>query len=351
MTIVQPILAATAVYNDLYIRDSFSDKGAYPSSGDAYKSPDIIPFLAESLTWTKANSTYNGPDIGLPINNGGANNIYVRCYNLGVSAGTGTVALYYADASLFLRPSTWTQISSAGKATQLPFAYDGGASSIPPHAVGLSNPPFLLTNLRPGPHYCLIAVAQTPTHPVVVPQSFTSNAAFAQWVQNNPAVGWRNIAYAPNTATQAIGTYDFANINADSAYFHFQVIGSGFQVGTPVRVQCTDQKCPIDQKLTLPAPDAKGNQITGFDTLVPANFDGDVQVTITSPSGPFPPSASLSVGYFQYPSAQNELDVTCSHLYVIRRPSADFKEALGQAPIAAQLIKIGECTIRIAPAK
>lgn len=343
MAALKPFAARTAtVYNDLFIRDNFADTGITPSTGNPYQSPDIIPVQSGSLAWATANSTYGGPDQGKAIINGGVNNIYVRCKNLNTAPGTGSANLYYANASLFLLPRTWTQINSAGGSGSLNFVGNGGVASIPAGTVAISNPAFLLTGLPPGPHYCLIAVAQTPAHPITVPATFPSNAAFSLWVQNNPAVGWRNISYQPNGSTQIVRTFAFASVNPVAAYFHFRIMGRGFATGTPIVAQCTDQTCPINQNLTLPAPDINGNQITGFDTSVPANFSGNLVVTATSPSGAFPVGATLTVTYYQYPNLEDEMDREASAPDKIARMT----EA-GVVFAAPMLIQIGECTVTV----
>lgn len=342
MQTITPAAATTTTYNDLYVRDNFSDTGTIPSPGNPCQSPDIIPLQSGSITWATANSTYGGPDQGLSIINGGVNNIYVRAKNLSTAASSGTASLYYADASLFLLPNTWTQINSAGGAGALSLVDGSGGTSIAPSGVAISNPSFLLTGLPSGPHYCLIAVLQTPAHPVTIPAAFPSNSAFSLWVQNTPAVGWRNISYQPNGSTQLVRTFTFASINPVAAYFHFRILGRGFATGTPVTAQCTDQTCPINQSMTLPAPDVNGNQITGFDASVPANFTGNLVVTATSPGGAFPAGATLTVTYYQYPLLEDETDMLASHPAKIARQT----EA-GGLYSAPMLIQIGECTVTI----
>lgn len=339
-TAVRPIAVPMTTYNDIYVRDNFGDSGSYPSTGNPCQSPDIIPYQSGSLTWTAASNAYNGPDIGMNIVNGGVNNIYVRAKNLNTVAGPGAAGLYYANASLFLLPSTWTQILSAGGGNLLSFLDGSGSTSIGPGAIGLTNPSFLLTGLPPGPHYCLITVVQTPAHPITVPTSFPSNAAFTQWVQNNPSVGWRNISYAPNSSTQVVRIFGFASVNPTSGYFHFRILGRGFATGTPVTAQCSDQGCPINQNLTLPAPDINGNQITGFDASIPGNFSSNLVVTTTSPSGPFPTGATLTVTYYQYPSATEPLDLAVAGVFTIARGTTEEPQN-----VAATLIQIGECTV------
>jgi hypothetical protein len=330
------------MYNDLYVRDDLGGTGLYPSTVNPCQSPDIIPLQSGTITWATANSTY-GSDQGKSIVNNGVNNVYVRAKNLNNVPGAGTASLYYADASLFLLPTTWNQITAANGTGALSFVDGTGNTNIAAGTIGLSNPSFMLAGMPPGPHYCLITVVQTAAHPVTIPTTFSSNAAFVQWVQNNPAVGWRNISYQANGSIQMTRTYTFASTNSTSAYFHFRVVGKGFATNTAIAAQCTDQACPINQSMTLPAPDSQGNQITGFDTYIPAGFSGTLVMTATSPSGPFPANANLTMSYYQYPSMSNELDMSVAGLFKIARHT----EA-GPVHYAPMLIKIGECTIQLA---
>lgn len=330
------------IYNDLYIRDAYSDTGVIPSSGDAYMSPDIIPFREKMLDWSTANSTYAGPDIGKSILNNAVNNIYVRCKNLNTIAGSGKVSLYYANFSLILLPNTWTRVMSSGGVSSLSVVDGSGNTSISAGSVALSNPSFYLTGLPGNFHYCFIAVIQTTTHPVNIPTQFSSNAEFVQWVQNNPSIGWRNISYSSNSVTQIFRTYNFGNINLKDTYFHFNIKGTLFVPGTKVKCQCTDVSCPINFEGSLPEPDKKGNQIVTFQVLIPANFKGDLVTTITSPSGDFPKGASISIEFLQDPDMSNELDLAVCKRFIVASGTEE-----NRILHDAMLIKIGECTIRI----
>ncbi|MFA5332504.1 MAG: hypothetical protein WC342_09010 [Methanoregula sp.] len=333
-----------SMYNDLYVRDNFWDNGVIPSSGRLYQSPDIIPFQENQLTWNKANSTYPGPDIAKSIINGGINNLYVRARNLNSAAGSGKATLYYTVYSLNLcQTKTWIQLKSAGGVTSLPFVDGSGNTSISPNGIAISNPSFLLTGLPPGPHYCMITIVQTPAHPVTIPASFSSNAEFCQWIQNNPAVSWRNISYVPNILLQLSRTIRFGNVNLQSANFVIIIMGRGFVAGTKINTQCTDSACPINDNQVLPQPDTHGDQIISFiKNGIPKNFWGDLVVTVTSPKGNFPVGANLRISYYQIPDSSNVLDNAVAQPFITAsRVGAD------SGVLTAMLIKIGECTIYV----
>lgn len=337
-----------AQYTDIYARDNFGDTGVYPSTGNPYQSPDIIPLQSGTMTVATAASTYNGPDQGRAILTPGANNLYVRAKNLRSTAQTGTAALYYSTASLLLLPSDWTvnQVLTANGLSQAPFINQAGGASLAPNEIGLANPPFLLQGLPTvqNDHYCLITVITTPNTSVQIPASFASNAEFAQWVQNTPAVAWRNISLQANTVPTIVKNTNFASTNPTSAYFHFRITGKNFPVGSTVVSQCTDQRSPINQTVTLPQPDANGNQVAGFDSYLPGNFSSTLVNIITPPTGKnFIPGSTLAVDYYQYPDAgPTELEREVGRFVATSREIHGHRVRVG-----AFLIPLGQVTFSI----
>lgn len=306
-------------YTDIFARDNFGDTGVIPSSGNPYQSPDIIPLQGGQMTVAQAVSSYNGPDQGLPIISPGVNNIYVRAKNLWpTGTESGAAALYYSKASLLLLPTNWlsNSVPTAGGQNSAPFVNQNNSQNLNNGDIALANPAFLLTGLPPisgADHYCLIAILNTPHTTVTPPTSFASNAAFTQWVQNTPAVAWRNIAVVSSTQQQIIKNTNFGSTNPVTAEFLFRIVGRGFPVGTVINAQCADQACPINWTGSLPAPDPQGNQAAFFQSAVPGNFSGSLVVTATPPTGQsFQPGSTLEITYYQIPSDEPdeiELDV------------------------------------------
>lgn len=339
-------------YDDIFIRDNFGDSGVVPSTGTPYQSPDVIPYQDGILSWGEVIGTYaTGPDLGRPIVNQGRNNIFVRAKNLRLSgAATGSAFLYYSKASLLLLPTQWTQVTTGAGEPSVEFLSRSSSTQINPGEICLGREAFLLTKLpAAGDHYCLIAVASTPLHPWTVPPPFASNAEFARWVQNTPGVGWRNISIVPNTLVQIVSSYEFGSKSANPAYYHFSVVspsGHNFPTNTAVSVQCTDPGSPINWSGTLPAPDANGNQLTGFDSYMPGNFEATLTATLTSPNNqPFPPNARLRISYFQYPSAPvDEVERSAGRYHTVAR----VVENVGPVTHTAFLILLGECWVYVA---
>jgi hypothetical protein len=345
-----------APYTDIYIRDNYGDMGTIPSTGNPYASPDIIPLQSGTLGWPKAADSYpNPPDLGLVIVNPGVNNIYIRAKNNGTAASSATAQLYWAEATLFLVPRLWTAVGPAAGPTVATMLDQNQSATIAGGAICLSNPAFSLTGLPappPGGHYCLVGVIQTPTHAVPLPQSFASNAAMVQWIQNNPGVGWRNINIIPNGQTQTVLSYGFGSTDPAPGDFHFRIRCVGYAAGTPLQVQCTDARCPFSFSLTVPVKDSHGNQITGFDVNgVPGldslgnYFTSSYTMTLTSTGGAFPPGAELHVNYYEYPAAGDAL-----HMEVGRFAEVAREQNGKRMQYNAFLIPIGECTTIVAAA-
>jgi hypothetical protein len=328
-------------YNDIYIRDNFGDQGTIPSPGNPCQSPDIIPFQNGTMTPAQLVSTYAGPDQGKSVLTGAPNNVYFRAKNIGTATSSGSGSLYYAKASLLLLPVQWIQATTASGQSAATLIDQNASPTIGQQTICFGNPPFLVQ----GPpavndHYCMIGVVNTPTHPITIPSSFQSNAAFAQWVQNNPAVGWRNISVVPAGSSNFTRSFVFGSTDPQSDRFYFRVIGRNFATGTPVTAQCTDAQCPINVSLTLPQPDPDGNQIAGFEAPVPANFSGTLTVNATSQT-PFPTTVTFSIQYYKIPTGRDPLEKEVSR--TIRLPRTGMNGLVSY--IEADLVPLGECTL------
>lgn len=332
-------------YNDIYVRDNFADSGVIPSTGNPYQSPDIIPYQSGVLTLSQLIANYPGPDIGMNIVQQGVNNIYVRAKNLDTSNSSGTAGLSYANSSLILLPPQWVPVQTIGGQSQVTLVDQNNNTSIGAGVICAGNQAFVLTGLPSSTtHYCLVCVVQTPAHPVTVPTSFSSNAAFVAWIQNNPAVGWRNINQITNQQVQIISTYVFGSTDPNSAYYYFQIkspSGNNFPTNTGVQVQCTDTRCPFNWNGNLPAPDGQGNQITGFQQYIPGNITLTLTVTLTSPNQqPFPPGGKIAITYYEVPP-QLDLALEASVTRQVRIGRVNQRGELVQT--TESLIQIGEC--------
>jgi hypothetical protein len=340
---------ATTQYQDVFVRDNFGDTGVIPSTGMPWGSPDIIPFQGNILSGSTAATTYNGPDIGMPFVQPGTNNLYVRALNLCPTATErGAVQLYYSPSSLMMSPSLWinNQVLTAGGGFAVGFVNQAGSLQLNPNDICITAEAFSLSSLPSNPqggHYCLVAVVSTSNTTVTIPSSFSSNAAFAQWVQNNPAVAWRNITVVPNTVPQILQTMTFGSDDNNAGSFHFRVVGQNLPVGTTVVAQCTNVQCIINQSLAMPAPDPNGNQFAGWDQSIPGNFQSALTFTVTPPAGQsFSPNSSLATTYYQYPPDQpTQLHMDVGRFAQISRMGTD---AVSRTTTQF-MIQLGQCNI------
>lgn len=340
-----------ANYNDIYVRDSFNDVGQVPTTDDAWKSPDIIPYQNAQLWWDLIVGTYpKGPDLAKDFVNPGINNIYVRAKNLQPSGTeSGQVSLYYCPPSLFMNPSQWVKnvITTASGNPQPDFVNQNGSTQLNPNDIAISSPCFFLSRLpqlKQDNHYCFIAVVKTPNHTVTIPDSFPSTADFVSWVQNQPAVAWRNVALIPSSKNQILQILTFGSSDPEDNRFHFSIVGSNLPVGTQVNVQF-DIFGSQSWSGTLPAPDETGEQIIGFDQIIPANYTGALTISATPPQGQaFTPGATLIVKCYEYPPDNiKDEHKKLGKYYKIAR--ANDKGIMTLDTIS--LIQVGECTAEL----
>jgi hypothetical protein len=260
-----------------------------------WRSPDIIPFGGDVLDFNLAESSYNGPDLGIrhPIVQGSLNRIYVRGKSLrnGCPA-SGDVRLYYAPGGMFLDPRGWHPIYAENGDITVPFIARNGSRQIPPGQICLTRTAFVLPSQLPAGHYCLVGTVDTPAHPMPphVPV-FTSNVDYVNWVKYNPDVCWRNIDVIPcEQRRYVLSNLTIGNLNDTPTKFTFGVSGTNLPDGTAT-FSSTDQRFPF----TLPpvpiyAPvdeESYSRTIT-----LPAHYSGTVTVVVEF-AQPLPCDATL----------------------------------------------------------
>lgn len=311
----------TFPYQGVFIRDSLSDTGSAASTGCVYQSPDIIPYGDGILSLQNAVSTYDS-DIGKGLSTGASsvNYIFVRVKNLNSANQTAAVSLYRTSASLLNAPDVsgiWKQVLTGSGKQQNSLVVSGNSTAIPSEGIALTEEAFSLDGLNPpspNDHYCLMAIVDDPDFSITIPSSWPTNSAFASWVGNNPAVGWRNVTLYNDTSNAFSGTYQFGNINTSDETFEIIVSCNSpyLPSGTTVKITCTDSKFPVSMSSTVSAPPSSGTQYITFipSQKMPANFVGALTVEIVpSASNPIPSGLSILFGYYQIPNSSIELDV------------------------------------------
>ncbi|NIG56181.1 hypothetical protein [Chitinophaga sp. Cy-1792] len=299
-------------YYNLLVRDTLNETGTNPTplNDDYWASPDIIPYQEQFLSWEMA-STYYGKDLGESIVGGQTNNIYVRALNTSSNAMTGTVNLYWVPSNLLMLPNQWTALSTINT-----FADANNNPSIAPGDVALITAPFIiqtLVNPTTGNHICLIAVVNNNGVPPAIPSSFSSNAAYAQWITGNPNIAQRNVNYYPGGNSLGL-INEFGNSNNATAKMIFSITGPAALAGGTVAANCVDSRLPMpfSQTVNFTSLDQNSSNAT-FMMAVPPNIGTvgsasmSMSLIISMPNnGTIPPNSAVTVDYYQVPSASLE---------------------------------------------
>lgn len=301
-----------ATYSGLMVRDNWADTGVIPSSGDAWASPDIIPYGTASLDPSVATRSYGGPDLGKPVTNNANNNVYIRSKNISGASITGTVNLYYARSSVFLYPTTWIPVTQPAVANAFVTTTTPPSATIPDQGIALVQAPFVLGGIPANDHYCFISVVNNNGAQFPVPPGFPSNAAFGLWVSQNPNVVYRNIALNPGSTASVVSYTTFGSANPVSSTMIFSVVGTNVPTGTTWVASCNDARLPqpFNANGTFSSSGTAGTQLT-----VPGNITGGnslmtMALTFTNPSGqPFPSGTNFLISYYQVPVGEDVVEV------------------------------------------
>jgi hypothetical protein len=329
------------IYDDIYVRDNWSDDGTIPSTGNCWGSPDIICMQANFLPQDYATpEKYSNPadDPNLPIVLPGVNNIYVRGRNLGTNTSQGWVSMYCCPASLFMHPDQWknTQLAAPDGRLEIPLVDPKGSPVLGQNDIALTNAAFVLTNVSSNEHYCLVTILRTLQHVVPIP-TFNQNYQYAQWVQDNPAVGWRNLQIVPAKENQVVQSFLFSNLEDNAQQFLFEFSGTNLPPGTIVNLQCNEAGCQFNVNLPLnpPDPTPSGAQRGVYEQTVPAHFASSVLLTVTNQNFAIDKSA-ISLSYYQFPESGNEIQTAAGH-----------RLCRGVFHQGQPLILLGRCNFRV----
>jgi hypothetical protein len=334
-------------YDDIYMRDGLDDSGQIPYAGrSASESPDIIPAQNQVITAASLIASYGSQPSGTNINTQQNNNIYVRAKNLGASAGSGTISLYYTSSSVLLTPAQWMNniIKNASGQSAISIVDANGNPSLAANAIGVGSSAFsfIAPPVPQGFHYCLIAQVVTSAHPNPIPSgSFANTAAFIKWVVDNPGTSWRNVNIVPATLPAYQQGANFTNLDAAAEQYMFIVSGCYWPINTSVNIQCTAVGFNFNYTQPFGAPPSTctpSNQqnVTTIQT-VPALFSGAVMITVTPPAGqPVPSNATLQFVFAKYTTSASD---SILRKHAVPASSFGVKSSLG----TVQVVRLGEC--------
>lgn len=297
-------------YADIYMRDFPGDTGLIPSTTrvSVSSSPDIIPAgptaIQNYATYFAGN--YNGPFTYYQnLQQNLFNYIYVRGFNLFGGAQTGKIYLYYTPSSLLLQPSIWTgnQIQNSNGSAFANVSATATNQVVVGDAPFHWQPPVLPASQG---HYCLIAQVVTTQDPNPIP-SGDNLGEFAQWVADHPGIAMRNVTVVNTMPGPSYSSFQgISNPSSTQDMFTFTATCVNIPDGTVVNFMC-----PV----TGPVPVINFTQTVGPTNLInsnpktnafgtvstlPANFNAQLQLSSTLPTGVTAPFGSqITVSQFQ----------------------------------------------------
>ena len=159
--------------DNVWMKDTWDDTGLEPDPGtaaeDLWKSPYIWARTTQDTAGVHQHEHQN-PRVGA------ANWVYVKMHNGGSAAASGSLEIYWADASTALTwPGDWTLLSSVP------------VSAFAPHSTIIVEAPW--NNLPGQGHYCLVARWNSAADPMATAEGADIGAN----VRANNNLIWRNL--------------------------------------------------------------------------------------------------------------------------------------------------------------
>lgn len=256
------------LYMDFFLRDNLRDFSQIPTTGTLTASPDIVPL---GITIPDPNTLKSEwyKDVGTNIMHNCSNLIYIRGNNLLPNKQSVKLSLYYSKASLLLYPRQWKDNvikANDGMANILVSVQEQGERVVVPDAF-VWRPDALEKN----DHYCLIARAETTTHPNPVPD-IEKMTDFAKFISENPGFAWRNVAITDaNIPSYNVALQYEQGTVGETVYF--VIVASEGLVGASVSLSCGSSiPNPV---INIPKTEIKQDKaILGVCCDIPANFKG-----------------------------------------------------------------------------
>ncbi len=300
------------LYDDIHMRDNFSDHGQPAVSGVIYQSPDIVPYGEMPMpNPTKMLEENWFSDIGKNVVADSPNYIYTRGNSLSVEDNQNfQVHLYYCKSSLLMYPDQWKDnvIHSASDKECVSGIVEGyGALAIPEE-------PFLWQpdSLPKNEHYCLIGRVVTKEHPNPIPQDIANIDDYVRFIATNPAYVSRNVTVVDS------GIFDMSEILKYEQGNHpgetyFQIVPSDdAPIGAICYLSCEAHGMSFNTGGVIqPSKTAIGSRVT-----VPANACGSIVFGYKKEDFNAERDWSLVVQALYVPQEESDLVETCGHLFV-----------------------------------
>lgn len=296
MSPVDAALPPPTQWNDVYIRDTFSDSGVTPvTDANVSTSPDIVPFGTQTMTQQQLIDSYPGPAVASEIQAGNLNNIYVRAKNLYSGATGAAIRLYWAPGNLLVQPSAWVN-------NIVPNTNGFDYASLSAQTQGQIMPGDQPFNFTPTPemgtHFCFVAMVDTPRNPNPVPaQNFAGWDDFVNWVRNNANVAWRNVDVISTLPVQGYESkLEFENPNDTAQMYACTCTWSGLPSGSILRMWAlADQPNQFFGFDTGPITINQASSATTIGADFPAGYGTTIFTQCQFPGSPSTPPPGVSI--------------------------------------------------------
>ncbi len=318
-------------WNDFYMRNSMQDDGSRPSNRTPYTSPDIICYkqINKPKEFFKANYNY---DPNQPVLIGDNNFFYLRGKNMAASNLSRFGFVYHSTASLLMNPTLWKPNRMVTK-DNVPYTR---ILNVDPGQIGVAEDYFLWQPTS-YEHTCLVGITAPTTEPPV-PDSFSNNYTFVDWVRNRGNVCWRNhtlVNHYPDP--NYTSSYNFGNLDKGTVQMFFIVeAADNIPVGTFLAVNCEPLQIHFQQVITT---DPYSRKIYTGGTC-PGSFSGLVQVSgFLAQGGTWPVGAGLKITAYVSAPTSEPIAVYGVHPLNLGLPEPHLSDNKGGV-----LVEMGRCS-------
>jgi hypothetical protein len=287
------VFAKTAFtqWRGVLARKTTNDVGTIPyPTGDFTLSVDIVCNNNFPPSTNQLIDDWNSPFYARP--RVGSNYVYVRCQNFkfGGAITKPQAQLFYTQAGFNAPPSAWIQLytdasgSSVGDIL-LHGGKTGPMTSNNPHGVSEA----FIFYPTSSDHICILGIISSEffaNNPFI----YSGNWNSATWIRNNGAAVWHN--EDPQISEKPL--LKFYNQDSKPEKFAFEAHCKNVPEGTVVALNFKDSKLQNFNSDNMTISSKSQNVET--ETVVPANYKGDLEVVINTPDGKLlPEGASVEV--------------------------------------------------------
>lgn len=276
---------AMKTWRGLYCRDSASDTGTMPRPGYTCNSIDICCTGGNMIDTDTLLQNWNTRYWTVPKT--AKNYAYVRCQNINFLGETitNTAKMYMAPGGMNQGPNQWVPMVTAnGSQTGNILVLGGQPGPMASGVAGVSEA--FIFQPKSTEHVCIAAVVCSDYFTQNDPSSYSGgNWNTYQWITNNGAAAWINT----NPQLSSLATLKFYNQDNRPETFAFEAHCKKVPAGTKISLKCNDNAI---NGLETSGKISNDYQIIGTEVVIPANYEGDLEVMIETPDGSLLPDGS-----------------------------------------------------------